>query len=177
MPTTRKQPLLSLQPNQLHTTSSRILITLLSCISILLHLPQLRKPNNSSLLETLILFHNENSTLTHYASIRIPIRYNITKQPHSRTQQFIPQTTSLIACTLMNSKQTISAFHFRSLCSVTINNELVESMYKIDPFFITPIRLQFPSFLHSLHSSLFYAMNVHYPHMNEIICPSHSTIE
>ena len=42
----------SLQPNQLHTTSVRILITLLSRNSILPNSENLRKPNNSSLLHT-----------------------------------------------------------------------------------------------------------------------------
>ena len=107
----------------------------------------------------------------------MPIRYIITKQPHSRTQQFILWTTSLIACTLTNSKQTISIFHFRSLCFPCLRLWPYRIHVQNRSLFITPIRLQFPSFLHSLYSSLFYAMNVHYSHTNEIICPSHSTIE
>ena len=99
------------------------------------------------------------------------------KQPHSRTQQFILQTTSRAAGVFITTQQPISAFHFRSLCSVTINNDLVETMYKIDSFPSRQFGSISVSLLHSLYSSLFYAMNVHYSHTNDIICPSHSTID
>ena len=141
MPTTRKQPLLSLQPNQLHTTSSRILITLLSCISILLHLPQLRKPNNSSLLETLILFHNENSILI--IMVQKPYQYVIT----SRNNLIHPNPTihslnNLAASRLIHDLQTKPFLHFTStLLLQTPNNDLIELMYKIDPISSHQFRL------------------------------------
>ena len=80
---------LPLTQNQLHTTSSRILITVLSHNSILLHLPHLRKPNNSSLLDTRhnTPVHMSNPNL--YALNQITTRYNTAQRSHLRTQQFI----------------------------------------------------------------------------------------
>ena len=51
-----------------------------------------------------------------YALNQITTRYNTAQRSHLRTQQFILWTTSRAAGVFITTQQTISAFHFRSLC-------------------------------------------------------------
>ena len=108
--------------------------------------------------------------------MRIPTRYIITKQPHSRTQQVILWTTSRAAGVFITTQQTISAFHFHPLCFARLRLCLSNPCTKSVPSHSINSPL-IPSLIHSLHSSLFYAMNTPFSHSNEIICASHSTIE
>lgn len=161
MPTTRKQPLLSLQPNQLHTTSSRILITLLFRISILPYTENLRKPNNSSLLETLILFHNENSILV--VMFQKPYQYVIIPRNNliHANPTIHPLNNLTTSRRIHNNPANYFCISLPLFLLQTINNDLIESIPKIDSFPSRQFGSISVSLLHSLYSSLFYAMNVH----------------